>query len=46
MSNEGARYLPDSFLRDTVAGIPGRTTAEPVRQNIFCRLASALRGVA
>jgi hypothetical protein len=46
MHIEGAHHLPESFLRDTVAGIPGRPDEEPCKQSIFGRLASALRGAA
>jgi hypothetical protein len=28
MSHEGAKYLPESFMRDAVAGLPGRKTEE------------------
>jgi hypothetical protein len=44
MAQEGARYVPESFLLESEAGRPGRGTPEPVKRNVFGRLASAIRG--
>jgi hypothetical protein len=41
MSHEGARYLPESFMRDAVAGIPGRKAADgsfPAERSFWHRL--------
>ncbi len=40
MGQEGARYLPESFLLDTVAGLPGdkAETASAAKQSLFVRL--------
>jgi anti-anti-sigma regulatory factor len=46
MNHEGAKYLPETFMLETVAGLPGRAAAESPRRNFFGRLSSAIRGVA
>jgi hypothetical protein len=43
MNQEGARYLPDSFLLDSMAGEPGRLIPEEPKQSFLSRLSSALR---
>lgn len=46
MANEGAQFLPDSFLRDAVAGLPGRELEENnrrVKRGFFGWLSNALR---
>lgn len=49
MTNEGACALPESFLRDAVAGLPGREVSQPstrLRRGFFGWLSDALRGAA
>jgi hypothetical protein len=41
MAQDGAKYLPESFLLDTVAGLPGGElpeTPETSKQSLFVRL--------
>jgi hypothetical protein len=41
MSHEGAKYLPESFMRDAVGGMPGRQADEtlvPVKRSFLGRL--------
>jgi hypothetical protein len=46
MNQEGARCLPERFLRESLAGQPGREIVELPRRSIFGRLSNALRGCA
>jgi hypothetical protein len=46
MNHEGAKYLPETFMLDTVAGLPGRVDTETQRRTFLGRLSSAIRGVA
>jgi hypothetical protein len=46
MSHEGAKYLPESFMRDAVAGMPGRQKDElaaPVKRSFLGRLLTLAR---
>ena len=46
MNQKGAKCLPESFMRESLAGQPRREIAELPRRSIFGRLSNAIRGCA